>query len=100
MIEVSHISSVHHHNDSRIVKRMVTSLLSQKTFKVKWIAQQASLSDLPGDVCIDLPKVKGKVRITPIAIVKPGIAPANSPANVPMAIKPNVKGSSNTDAPA
>lgn len=61
MIEVSHISSVHHYNDSRIVKRMVTSLLSQKTFKVKWVAQQASLSDLPGDVCFDLPKVKGKI---------------------------------------
>ena len=55
MIEVSHISSVHHYNDSRIVKRMLTSLLSQKTFRVKWIAQQASLSDLPEDVCFDLP---------------------------------------------
>ena len=43
---------------------------------------------------------QGNVKITPMAIVKPGIAPANRPANVPIPINPNVKGSSNTEAPA
>ena len=40
-----------------------------------------------------IPKVNGSVKITPIAIVKPGIAPANIPAKVPTNINPNVTGS-------
>ena len=39
------------------------------------------------------PKVKGSTRITPIAIVKPGIDPAISPLKVPKAISPKVTGS-------
>ena len=44
--------------------------------------------------CIgDIPKVKERVKTTPIAIVKPGIAPAKIPASVPINIKPRVTGS-------
>jgi hypothetical protein len=37
--------------------------------------------------------VNGKVNITHIAIVKPGIAPARIPASVPTNINPNLTGS-------
>ena len=40
-----------------------------------------------------IPKVNGRVNITPIAIVNPGIAPAKIPASVPTNINPSVTGS-------